>query len=68
MELAVNKYNLLEQQNSMATDSMERIVAMQTTMSKTTTGKGKSRDRNRPQDAWKLVPPKATEPQIKTMN
>jgi hypothetical protein len=61
MQLAVNKYDLLEQRNAMPTDSIEKIVALQASLSKSSTRSGRD-NRNRSDFSWKKVPPKANEP------
>jgi hypothetical protein len=40
MKLAINQYDLLEQQNAMPLDNVDQIVALQATTLKTATGSG----------------------------
>jgi hypothetical protein len=68
MQLAVNKYDLLEQRNAMPTDSMDKIVALVASAKEVKKGKNNRNRQDRPEDAWKKVPPKAGEPLTKIVN
>jgi hypothetical protein len=67
MMLAVNKYDLITQRNAMPSDNIERVVALQTNVTTTSTTRNRARN-NRPEDAWKKVPPKGGEPKSKLVN
>jgi hypothetical protein len=63
MQLAVNKYNLLEQRNAMPTDNVDKIVALKATVNPATenAARGQRNNRNKVDDAWKQVPPTVSE-------
>jgi hypothetical protein len=73
MQLAVNKFNLLEQRSAMQGDNTERVVALQATTAtiparSTNAGRGPRTGRNRVNEAWKKIPPKAGDPTTKLVN
>jgi hypothetical protein len=66
MQLAVTKYDLIAQRNMMPTDTnVEKIVALQAKVNEMNSDKKERRKRFKPKDSWKLIPPKAGEPQVK---
>jgi hypothetical protein len=67
MQLAVNKYDLLAQRNAMPTDNPEKIVALSVKVQEGRSGNRSGR-KERPQDAWKKIPPKAGEATIKQVD
>jgi hypothetical protein len=70
MRLAVNKFDLLTQQNAMPSDGVEKVVALQAKVndgSNTSTINPRARGRNS-QDAWKKVAPKPGKPKTKLFN